>query len=57
MTDFIDYNPIMDVIVKGITVARNNPLPDDGEDTDRYIAWCAVQELRRAGWIIKKASD
>ena len=51
MTDYDDYPAILSVIQTGIDVARRNPKAADAPGTDdEYVAWCILQELRRAGW-------
>ena len=57
MTDIGDYEDILDAIARGIETARNNPMPDETHDPDRYAAWCTLQELRRAGWTIRRNSN
>lgn len=53
-TDYSDYEAILMAIGSGLAVARSHPLPDEG---DRYAAWCILQELRRAGWVIAAKSS
>lgn len=55
MMDAADHDPILEAIAHGIDVARRNPLGDESLDADRYAAWCAMQELRRAGFVIRPA--
>lgn len=53
MMNYDDYNhpeAILEAIARGIAGARSQPPPDESIDVDRYVAWCAVQELRLAGW-------
>lgn len=57
MTDIADYEEIMTAIARGVEVARDNPLSDAGHDADRYIAWCALQQLRLAGWTIQRPNS
>jgi hypothetical protein len=52
-----DYTAILPVIEKGIDVARRNRKPGEPVPSDDFTAWCIVQELRRAGWRIVRASD
>jgi hypothetical protein len=52
MTDYLNYEPILAVIEHGIDVARRNPKPGEPIAADDYIAWCILQELRRAGWSV-----
>lgn len=54
MTDRADHEEIMTAIARGVEVARNNPLSNTEYNADTYIAWCALQELRRAGWSIQR---
>ena len=57
MKELADSEAILSAIALGIKIARDNPMPDDTRDADRYAAWCATQELRRAGWIIRQNLD
>ena len=54
MTDYDDYPAILSAIEMGIETARQKPKPADSPGTtDEYLAWCILQELRRAGWSIE----
>jgi len=55
--ELVDSEAILSAIALGIKVAHDNPVPDNTHDADRYAAWCATQELRRAGWIIRQNSS
>ncbi len=57
MTDYDDYPAILSVIETGIDVARRNPKPDAPVAADEYVAWCILQELRRAGWSVVPSSS
>jgi hypothetical protein len=57
MTDQADYEAILAVIEHGINVARRNPKPGQPAAADDYMAWCVLQELRRAGWSVVQTSS
>ena len=57
MTDYDDYPAILSVIETGIDLARRNPKPDAPVAADEYVAWCILQELRRAGWSVVPSSS
>jgi hypothetical protein len=58
MTDAEEANEILEAIVRGIDVARRKPLSDErAQEADLYAAWCATQELRRAGFVIQRNSN
>lgn len=57
MTDYRDYEAIMTVIQKGIEVARDNPKAGEPASSDNYVAWCVLQEFRRAGWTIERSHE
>jgi hypothetical protein len=57
MTDHADYEAILAVIKHGIDVARRNPKPDEPVAADDCVAWCILQELRRAGWTVSRNSN
>jgi hypothetical protein len=54
MTDDADYEAIVAVIEHGMNVARRNPKPNEPVATDDYVAFCILQELRRAGWTVSR---
>jgi hypothetical protein len=54
MTHFSDYEAVLAVIEHGIDVARRNPKDNEPVASDDYIAWCVLQELRRAGWAVTR---
>lgn len=57
MTDYDDYPAILSAIETGIDVARRKPLPDSAPGTaDEHLAFCILQELRRAGWSVEPTS-
>jgi hypothetical protein len=57
MTDWEDYEAIVAIIEYGIDVARRNPRPDEPVAADDYVAFCILQELRRAGWTVSRNPD
>ncbi len=57
MTDYNDYEAILDVIEFGVGKARENPKPDEPNPSDDYTAWVILQELRRAGWTVSRDSQ
>jgi hypothetical protein len=57
MTDWEDYEAIVAIIEHGIDVARRNPRPDEPVAADDYVAFCILQELRRAGWTVSRNSN
>jgi hypothetical protein len=57
MTDFDDYPAILSAIGTGIDAARRNPKGEAPGTDDEYLAWCILQELRRAGWSIEPTPD
>jgi hypothetical protein len=54
MTDYADYEAIVAIIEHGIDVARRNPKPNEPVAADDYVAFCILQELRRAGWAVSR---
>jgi hypothetical protein len=54
MTDYADYEAIVAVIEHGMNVARRNPKTNEPVATDDYVAFCILQELRRAGWTVSR---
>ena len=56
MTDTAHYDAILAAIAHDVDVARQNPIDQDPPVTDDYIAWCVLNELRRAGWSVTPSS-
>ena len=57
MTDYGDHEAILAVIEHAIEVTRQNPEREEATATNGYIAWCVLNELRRAGWSIVPISS
>jgi hypothetical protein len=57
MTGWEEYEAIVAIIEHGIDVARRNPRPDEPVAANDYVAFCILQELRRAGWTVSRDRD
>ena len=57
MTDYGDHEAILAVIEHAIEVTRQNPEREEATATNGYLAWCVLNELRRAGWSIVPISS
>jgi hypothetical protein len=57
MTDYRDFEAVLQIIALGVDVARRNPKADEPVASDDYIAWCVLNELRRAGWKVSRTSN
>ena len=62
MTDYTDYEGVLAAIKTGIDSARRikeREVSCADENftlvTDDFIAWCVLQELRRANWSIVRS--
>lgn len=56
MTKSADYPAVLAAIRTGIDVRRSCKKPGETQDeTDELLAWCVLQELRRAGWSVVPA--
>ena len=52
MNEFERVEKVLAAIETAIGVARQNPNAGEPTPTDDYIAWCVMNELRRAGFKI-----
>ncbi|GEM_PF-2628382 len=57
MTDYADYEVILAVLETGLLKARENPRPGEPLPDDNYVAFVVLQELRRAGWDIRRSPE
>jgi hypothetical protein len=52
LSEQIDYNSALTVIESAVEAARLRTQADGPAPTTNYIAYCILQEIKRAGWTL-----